>query len=49
MFYPQVSYLAHQASLANLPVSSQVMELSLEPRARYRECSMIACTPVVLC
>jgi len=29
-----VSYLAHQASLANLPVSSQVMELSLEPRAR---------------
>ena len=32
---PQVSYLAHQVSLANLLVSSQVLDLSLEPRARY--------------
>jgi len=33
-FIDVVSYLAHQASLANLPVSSQVLDLSLEPRAR---------------
>merc|ERR1711942_237642 len=33
-FIDVVSYLAHQASLANLPVSNQVMELSLDPRAR---------------
>ena len=32
---PQVSYLAHQAILANLLVSSQVLDLSLESRARY--------------
>merc|ERR1719348_1866237 len=33
-FIDVVSYLAHQASLTNLPVSRQVMDLSLEPRAR---------------